>query len=262
LASEGTLLDQKVARLRAMLADLSEGAAVAFSGAADSPSLPRRELDDARGFALTHGVPHEVVPTFELENPAYAANDAYRCYHCKDELFGVMAALAAKRGLRWLLFGAVADDEGEWRPGMDAARERGVRAPLLEAGFTKQDVRRRSRDLGLETWDKPASACLASRFPAGVPITEGDLARVEEAERLLKDLGFRQCRVRLLEGAARIEVEGEDLSRFADAAVRRAVVDGLKRLEFRFITLDLEGFRSGSLSVLPLEKKYGIRRDT
>ena len=188
-----------------------------------------------------------------MENPAFVENDAFRCYHCKGELFAVMRDLAAARGVKHLLFGAIADDAGDWRPGMRAAAESGVRAPLMDAGFTKADVRQRSRDLGLETADKPSSACLSSRFPEGRPIRLEDLAKVERAEGLLKGLGFAQCRVRLQGEAARIEVERPDLARMIEAGTREAVSSGLKALGFRFVTLDLEGFRSGSLSPRPKE---------
>lgn len=274
----------KVDRLRQVLEGLAGGALVAYSGGADSallafeasavlgdaciavtadsPSLPRQELHFAVEFARRHGFRHEVVATAEMENAAFVANDAYRCFHCKDELFGRMEMLARARGVAWMLFGAIADDAGDWRPGMEAARQHAARAPLLEAGFTKVDVRERSRQLGLETWDKPSAACLSSRFPTGTPITLEDLGRVERAERLLHEAGFRQCRVRLLDGSARIEVEAGDLPRFMDPVLRGAVVDGLKGLDFRFVTLDLEGFRSGSLTQMLREKPHGIRRDT
>ncbi len=279
-----TGLDLKVERLRQVLEDLTGGALVAYSGGADSallafeagtvlgescvavtadsPSLPREELRFAVEFARRHGIRHEVVATSEMENPAFVANDAYRCFHCKDELFKRMEALARGRGIAWMLFGAIADDAGDWRPGMEAARQHAARAPLLEAGFTKADVRERSRQLGLETWDKPSAACLSSRFPVGTPITLEDLGRVEKAERVLREAGFRQCRVRLMDGSARIEVEEGDLPRLMDPALRKAVVEGLRGLDFRFVTLDLEGFRSGSLTQMLREKPHGIRRDT
>lgn len=277
-------LSEKVQRLHQILDGLEGGALVAFSGGADSallaveaagrlgesclavtadsPTLPREELKAAKAFAQAHGLRHATVGTRELENPSFTANDERRCYHCKSELFSTMTRIAAERGLRWLLFGAIADDAQDWRPGMDAAREAGARAPLLEAGFTKEDVRRRSRELGLETWAKPQAACLSSRFPTGRPITLEELGQVERAEALLRAKGFRQCRVRLMEDAARIEVEGEEVARLvADDRLRRDVVEGMKGLGFRFVTVDLEGFRSGSLSRHLLEKRHGIRRD-
>lgn len=274
----------KVQRLHEILEGLRGGALVAFSGGADSallaveaaeklgescvavtadsPTLPREELRAAAAFARAHGLRHETVATGEVENPAFAANDERRCYHCKSALFEAMKALAENRGLRWLLFGAIADDAQDWRPGMEAAREAGARAPLLEAGFTKADVRARSRALGLETWEKPQAACLSSRFPTGRVITLPDLERVERAEALLHERGFRQCRVRLMDEAARIEVERADMARLVEEEeLRSEVLEELKRLGFRFVTVDLEGFRSGSLSRHLLEKRHGIRRD-
>lgn len=277
-------LSEKVTRLETLLSAMEGGVLVAFSGGtdsallaaeaarvlgarctaviADSPSLPRAELSDAIEFARRHGIRLEVVQTTELANPAFVANDAYRCYHCKKELFTRMAALGDSMGRGTLLFGAIADDAGDWRPGMEAARHLGVRAPLMEAGFTKADVRERSRELGLETADKPASACLSSRFPEGRPISIEELEKVERAEAVLKGLGFAQCRVRLLGDAARVEVDVEQLGRLLTPAVRTEVVEELKGFGFRFVTLDLEGFRSGSLSPRPMELKHGIRRDT
>jgi uncharacterized protein len=277
-------LSEKVRRLHEVLEGLEGGALVAFSGGADSallaveaagavkgpcmavtadsPTLPREELRAAVAFARAHALKHETVATAEMDNPAFAANDAYRCYHCKSELFAAMEKIARERGFRWLLFGAIADDAGDWRPGMEAAREAGARAPLLEAGFTKADVRSRSRDLGLETWEKPQTACLSSRFPTGRAITLPELQQVERAESFLHGRGFRQCRVRLMEDSARLELEADDMERItADPALRAAVLDELKRLGFRFVTVDLDGFRSGSLSRHLLEKRHGIRRD-
>jgi pyridinium-3,5-biscarboxylic acid mononucleotide sulfurtransferase len=277
-------LSEKVSRLEALLSAIEGGVLVAFSGGtdsallaaeaarvlgarctaviADSPSLPRAELSEAVEFARRHGIPLEVVQTTELADPAFVANDAYRCYHCKKELFTRMAELGESLGRGTLLFGAIADDVGDWRPGMEAARHLGVRAPLMEAGFTKADVRERSRELGLETADKPASACLSSRFPEGRPISIEELEKVEKAEALLKRLGLAQCRVRLLGDAARLEVELDQLGRLVEPAVRTEVVEELKGIGFRFVTLDLEGFRSGSLSPRPSELRHGIRRDT
>ncbi len=278
-----TSLDSKVERLHALLEGLRGGAVVAFSGGADSallaveagqilgpralavtadsPTLPRTELDHAKAFALKHGIRHESLQTREMESSSFVANDAYRCYHCKSELFQRMKGLALERGFAHLLFGAIGDDQGDWRPGMDAARELGVLAPLMQCGFTKADVRERSRQLGLETWDKPSSACLSSRFPTGRPISLQDLARVEKAENLLKSKGFKQCRVRLMDEAARIEVDLADLPRLMDEEIRGELLAGIKELGFRFVTADLEGFRSGSLNPRSPEDRHGIRRN-
>jgi len=276
-------LDHKVRALEGILASLDGGALVAFSGGtdsalllaeahrvlagrclavtADSPSLTRADLQEALRFTAERGIRHRIVETRELEDPRYAANDRDRCYFCKGALLEAMEALRAAEGAPAVLYGAVADDLGDFRPGMRAARERGARAPLLEAGFTKADVRARSRELGLPTWDKPSAACLASRFPTGTPITAEGLGRVERAEALLKERGFRQCRVRLLADAARIEVEGPDLPRLLEPETRAGVIARFKELGFRFVTLDLEGFRSGSLSPVPPEARDGIARD-
>lgn len=266
-------LGEKVRNLEAILASMEGGALVAFSGGtdsalllaechrvlgdgclavtADSPSIPRAELAEAVRFAAERGIPHRVIPTAELADPRYAQNGADRCYFCKGELFSSMHLLAEQLRKPWLLYGAVSDDLGDFRPGMQAAREAGARAPLLEAGFTKAEVRERSKLLGLCTWDKPSSACLASRFPVGTPITADWLNRVEEAEAFLKNNGFRQCRVRLISGSARIEVEAAELPRFIEPGVRAATAARLKELGFQFVTLDLEGFRSGSTSPVP-----------
>jgi uncharacterized protein len=282
--AESSKLSEKVALLERLLSGVEGTALVAFSGGtdsallaveasrilgprcaaviADSPSLPRAELAEAVEFARRHSFELHVVQTMELADPAFVANDAFRCYHCKKELFTRMTELRESMGEGTLLFGAIADDAGDWRPGMEAARHLGVRAPLMEAGFTKADVRQRSRDLGLETADKPASACLSSRFPEGRPISVEELGKVEKAEALLKRLGFTQCRVRLLGDAARLEVEREHLGRLLEPAVRTEVVEELKGIGFRFVTLDLEGFRSGSLSPRPTELRHGIRRNT
>jgi uncharacterized protein len=276
-------LGDKIARLYALLGALEGGALVAFSGGADSallavearcvlgkrllaviadsPTLPRAELASALAFGTKHGFAVEVVQTREMENPDFVANDAYRCFHCKHELFTRMECLARERGMSNLLFGAIADDAGDWRPGMEAASELGVRAPLLEAGLTKADVRERSRELGLETAEKPASACLSSRFPQGRPISLEDLARVERAEALLRRLGFSQCRVRLQGDAARIEVEPHELERAVRGEIRAEIVDGLKAQGFCFVSLDMEGFRSGSLSARPSEMNHGLGRN-
>ncbi len=276
-------LEEKVRVLEAALARLDGGALVAFSGGADSallaaeghrvlgerclavtadsPSLPRAELDAARRFCSGRGIPHRVVPTDEMADRRYTANGEDRCYFCKGALFEAMRGIASAEGRPWILYGAIADDLGDVRPGMRAAAECGALAPLLEAGFTKDDVRERSRALGLPTWDKPAAACLASRFPPGTPITLEGLGRVERAEALLRALGFRQCRVRLLDDAARIEVEAADLGRLAASEVRAEVVPRLRALGFRFVTVDLEGFRPGGLSARPREEPHGIRRN-
>jgi uncharacterized protein len=273
-------LEGKIERLEKILEGLEGGVLVAFSGGtdsalllsearrilgsacaavtADSPTLPRSELEEARRFAARLGAEHILLQTREMEDPRFIANDPRRCYFCKSALFEAMEALAKERGDRWILFGAIADDLGDWRPGMEAARERGARAPLLEAGLTKAEVRDLSRRRGLPTWDKPQAACLSSRFPTGRPITLGDLGRVERAEALLRGLGFRQCRVRLMETAARLELEGGDLARACEEDTRKEICEGFKGLGFQSVVLDLEGFRSGSLNPVRKERTDGI----
>jgi uncharacterized protein len=260
--------DQLIGALR----DLS-GVAVAFSGGvdstvvaqaaflalgdraiavtADSPSVPRAELDDARRLARHIGIRHEVVTTAEFEDPAYLRNDGTRCYHCKSELYTRVEALLPALEVGVICSGANLDDLGDYRPGLKAAAEHQVRHPLQETGFTKADVRALARAWGLPVWDKPASPCLSSRLAPGVAVTPERTNRVEAAESLLRQLGYRECRVRLHEGElARIEVPGEGLARLADPSVRESLVSRLKELGFRYVTLDLEGFRSGSLNEL------------
>jgi pyridinium-3,5-biscarboxylic acid mononucleotide sulfurtransferase len=261
-------LDDKLATLKDALARTG-GLMVAFSGGADSafllavaaevlgpravaatgvsPSLAQRELEDARAFAAELGVRHLVVPTHEQDRPGYLRNGRDRCYFCKTELFDVLRPLAAVEGLA-LATGTNVDDLSDWRPGLRAAREHEVLAPLAESGFTKQDVRDASRALGLRTWDKPAAACLASRVAYGVQVTPARLSRVERAEALLRSLGFGQLRVRDHGQLARIEVPLDDLGRLVEPGVRERLVSGVTALGFDFVTLDLEGFRSGSMN--------------
>ena len=218
---------------------------------ADSPSVPRAEIDEARRLAEQIGVRHVVVPTDEFADPAYVRNDGARCYYCKTELYSRIETLLPGLGVDVICSGANLDDRGDYRPGLKAAAEHGVRHPLQEAGFTKADVRALARAWGLPTWDKPASPCLSSRLAPGVEVTPERTARVEAAEEYLHGLGLRECRVRLHEGElARVEVPASELVRFAAPEVRDGLVRRLKELGFRFVTLDLEGFRSGSLNTL------------
>ena len=213
-----------------------------------SASLPRRELAAARRIARLLTVELAEVPTAELEDPRYAANPADRCYFCKQDLFSRLAGLARRRGFDALLAGANADDAGDFRPGLRAGRELGVRNPLMEAGLTKAHVRALSRQLHLPTWDKPAMACLASRIPYGQAITAGRLGRIEEAENALRDLGLTDCRVRDHDSVARIEVPPQAFN--AVLAVREDLVRVLTSLGFAYVALDLQGLRSGSLNEL------------
>jgi uncharacterized protein len=224
---------------------------------ADSPSVARSELEDARRLAEQIGIRHLVVATDEFADPDYVRNDGSRCYFCKSELYGRIETLLPDLGVAVICSGANLDDQGDYRPGLKAAAEHQVRHPLQEAGFTKADVRALALAWGLPTWDKPASPCLSSRLAPGVEVTRERTARVEAAERYLHGLGIRECRVRLHEGElARIEVPPAELARLAEPEVRDALARRFKELGFRFVALDLEGFRSGSLnSLVSIEHK-------
>jgi pyridinium-3,5-biscarboxylic acid mononucleotide sulfurtransferase len=213
---------------------------------ADSETYPATELAEAQRLAELIGLPHRVVRTHELENPRYARNAPDRCFFCKDELFTRLEAIAREHAGAPLVYGAIMDDLGDHRPGMDAARQHGVRAPLIEADLWKAEVRELSRALGLPTWDKPSFACLSSRFQYGDRITAEKLRQVDAAEACLRDLGFRQFRVRHHDRLARLELPPEEMERvFADGR-REAIVRRFRELGYLFVTLDLLGFRSGS----------------
>jgi uncharacterized protein len=224
---------------------------------ADSPSVPRSELAEAVELARQIGIRHRIVSTDEFSDADYVRNDGTRCYYCKSELYSRIETLLPELQAEVICSGANLDDLGDYRPGLTAAAEHAVRHPLQEAGLTKADVRALARSWGLPTWDKPASPCLSSRLAPGVEVTRARTARVEAAEAHLKALGLRELRVRLHEGElARIEVPAAELPRLAEPAVREALVKRLKELGFAFVTLDLEGFRSGSLnSLVSLESK-------
>jgi pyridinium-3,5-biscarboxylic acid mononucleotide sulfurtransferase len=218
---------------------------------ADSPSVPRAEVQEAVGLARRIGIRHRVVQTEEFNDADYVRNDGTRCYYCKSELYTRIEELLPELGARVICSGANLDDQGDYRPGLTAAAEHAVRHPLQEAGFTKADVRALALAWGLPTWDKPASPCLSSRLAPGVEVSPERTARVEAAEEYLRGLGYRECRVRLHEGElARIEVPAAELARLADPVVREALARRFRELGFRFVTLDLEGFRSGSLNSL------------
>lgn len=218
---------------------------------ADSPSVPRAEISEAQEIARQIGIVHRLVETQEFEHPDYVKNDGSRCYFCKDELYGRIEELVSKMGFEFIVSGANLDDLGDYRPGLVAAAEHKIRHPLQEAGFTKADVRALAKSWGLPTWDKPASPCLSSRIAPGVEATAERTARIERAEAYLRKLGFREFRVRLHEGElARIEVPPEGLAILVDPSVVMDLVRYLKDLGFRFVTLDLEGFRSGNLNQL------------
>ena len=218
----------------------------ALAATAVSPSLARGELEDARAAARAAGIRHIEVPTNELDNPDYAANAPDRCFHCKDTAYETFTTLAAREGIAVVVDGTNADDQGDFRPGRRAAKQHGVRSPLAEAGMTKQEIRAWARELGLAVWDKPAAACLSSRVPYGTPVTVEKLTRIDDAEAALKALGFRQCRVRDHEGVARIEVDVETLPRLLE--LREQIAMAVKKAGFAYVSLDLEGFRSGSMN--------------
>jgi uncharacterized protein len=217
---------------------------------ADSPSLARTQLSDAAAFAQEQSLPLEVVATSELDSPEYVRNDSQRCFFCKDELFTLMEELRQARGFNTIAYGVNLNDQGDFRPGQKAAANHHVVAPLLDAGLTKEDIRTLAREAGLRIWDKPASACLSSRIEYGRPVTREALAAVERGEDALRALGFRQFRVRHHGEIVRIEISREELPRALDAAMAVQFTGIFKSLGFQFVTLDLEGFRSGSMNAL------------
>ncbi len=251
-----------------------KGVAVAFSGGVDStfllaaahralgnralgvigrsPSYPKRELDAAIALAKGIGARHKIVDTDEMSNKDFSSNPPSRCYHCKSTLFGIVRKVADEEGLEEVLEGSNADDTGDFRPGMEAAKKLGVRAPLLEVGLTKDEIRSLSKEMGLPTWDKPSMACLSSRIPYGEEITLVKLGRIEITENALKDLGFTQLRVRDHGKVARIEVAPEAIPVLAAADMRKKVLAVAKKAGYQYVALDLEGYRTGAMNeVLP-----------
>ena len=220
--------------------------AIAVTGR--SVTLAASELEESIALAARIGIRHRIVDTDEIADESFGNNPPNRCYFCKNELYSILRRVAAEEGMAVVADGSNADDVGDHRPGMRAARELGVRSPLMEAGMTKADIRALSKAFGLPTWDKPAQACLSSRFPYGDRITPEKIAQVEKAESLLRGLGFRQLRVRHHGAVARIEAPKEEVPRFVQEDVSRRVIAGVKAAGFTYVTIDLEGFRSGSMN--------------
>jgi uncharacterized protein len=219
-----------------------------------SPSFSAYDRQQAETFARQENLQHEFVETHEFENPLYVMNQADRCYHCKTELFGVLEKLRAMRGFGAVTYGVNADDVKDFRPGHRAASEFGVLAPLLDAGLTKAEIRELSRRAGLATWDRPASACLSSRVPYGMPVTVENLSRIERAENALREYGFRQIRVRSHGEHARIEIAPDELPRALQRDMAEALAERIRETGFMYVTLDPEGYRQGSLNAA-LKKK-------
>lgn len=222
---------------------------------ADSASIPESHKRDAEALARQVGFRHEYIPTFEFENPDYARNDANRCFHCKDELFTRLEEVGRERGFANIIYGVNKDDLGDYRPGQNAAKIHEVKAPLVEAELTKTEIRELSRRAGLPTWDRPASACLSSRVPYGTPVTVETVKTVERGEEAVKALGFRQFRVRYHGELVRLEFAKDELDRALTVEMAARLTAIFKPLGFHYVTVDLEGYRQGSMNeVLPLKK--------
>ncbi len=215
---------------------------------ADSPSIPESHKRDAVDFAKAHGILHEMVPTSEFENPEYVANNPDRCFHCKDELFRVMDKIATDRGFDHIVYGVNVDDLGDYRPGQSAAKIHQVKSPLVDAALTKAEIRELSKLAQLDTWDRPAAACLSSRIPYGTKVTPERIKVVEQGEEAIKALGFRQFRVRYHDNLVRIEIDPSELEKALTLRCAADLTAIFKSLGFHYVTLDLEGYRQGSLN--------------
>ncbi|HXX57871.1 MAG TPA: ATP-dependent sacrificial sulfur transferase LarE [Thermodesulfovibrionales bacterium] len=258
----------EIIRLRDIFTEM-ESAVIAYSGGVDStfllkaavlsgigtmavtavsPAMPGQDFRDAKDIARRLGVRHTIIESGELELAEFVKNPVDRCFYCKDHLFGRLKEIARSAGYRFVLDGSNLDDLHDWRPGRKAALKHGIRSPLIEAGLRKQDVRRLSRELSLPTWDKPSSPCLSSRFPYGETITREALKQVEAAETFLKSLGFQEVRVRHHRDVARIELKEQDIPKMLNPETRTAVREKLISLGYKFVSLDLEEFRSGRLN--------------
>jgi uncharacterized protein len=215
---------------------------------ADSASIPASHKRDAEAFVQEFGIAHRYIETHEFDNPDYARNDKNRCFHCKDELFARLEAFAAEHGLRNIVYGVNVDDLGDYRPGQQAAKQHRVLSPLVDAGLTKAEIRELSRLAGLPTWDRPAAACLSSRIPYGTPVTLENVKTVELGEEELKALGFRQFRTRFHGELVRIEIAREEMARALDPEMAERFSAIFRKLGFKYVTLDLDGYRQGSLN--------------
>lgn len=223
---------------------------------ADSASIPESHKRDAEEFAREANIRHEYIQTYEFDNPKYVANNPDRCFHCKDELFTRLDEVGEARGVRHIIYGVNKDDLGDYRPGQNAARLHEAKAPLVEADLTKAEIRELSRIAGLKTWDRPASACLSSRIPYGTPVTPETIKTVETGEEAIKALGFRQFRVRFHGELVRIEISRDEMDRALNLAMAEAFTNIFRPLGFKYVTLDLQGYRQGAMNEV-----LNLRRD-